>query len=218
MVLAIVLVFACGALTAGQVPVRVGGGIKEPARVTYVDPVYPRIAQQAKVQGTVILEARIGTDGSVQDVRVLKTIALLTEAAVEAVRQWRYTPTLLNGEPVEVLMVVTVNFSLPGARTRGGGAGPDPEAILSAQLRKDTDDVTLDYPAGAFESGARGPVVVQLTVDAAGKPRNARVVPGNSLLAQAALDAVMGMSFTPALLNGRPIESTVNVTVGFRQR
>jgi protein TonB len=93
-------------------PVRVGGAVKEPQKMKDVPPKYPVIAQQAKVQGTVILEATIAKDGSVKDVRVLKAIALLTEAAVDAVKQWRYTPTLLNGQPVEVLMTVTVNFNL----------------------------------------------------------------------------------------------------------
>ena len=65
----------------------------------------------AGVQGIVILEALIEQDGSVGDVRVLRSIALLDQAAVEAVRQWRFTPTLLNGQPVEVLMTVTVNFT-----------------------------------------------------------------------------------------------------------
>jgi protein TonB len=66
----------------------------------------------AKVQGMVIIEATIARDGSVKDARVLRPVALLDTAALEAVKQWKYTPTLLNGSPVEVLMTVTVNFQL----------------------------------------------------------------------------------------------------------
>ena len=73
---------------------------------------YPPIAQSARVQGVVILEATIGPDGKVQDVRVLRSIPLLDAAAIEAVRQWQYTPTLLNNVPVPVIMTVTVNFTL----------------------------------------------------------------------------------------------------------
>ena len=91
--------------------VRVGGAIKEPKKIRDVKPAYPEMAMAAGVQGIVILEALIEQDGSVGDVRVLRSIALLDQAAVEAVRQWRFTPTLLNGQPVEVLMTVTVNFS-----------------------------------------------------------------------------------------------------------
>jgi protein TonB len=64
------------------------------------------------VQGVVILETVIGPDGKVQDARVLRSIPLLDQAAVESVRQWEFTPTLLNGSPVPVIMTVTVQFSL----------------------------------------------------------------------------------------------------------
>jgi periplasmic protein TonB len=93
-------------------PVRVGGNIQAPKKVKDVNPVYPPIAQSARVQGVVILEATIGPNGNVQDVRVLRSIPLLDAAAIEAVKQWSYTPTLLNGVPVPVIMTVTVNFTL----------------------------------------------------------------------------------------------------------
>ncbi|HVH28152.1 MAG TPA: energy transducer TonB, partial [Vicinamibacterales bacterium] len=93
-------------------PVRVGGQIKAPVRVKNVNPVYPPIAQSARVQGVVIIEATIGPDGRVTDTKVLRSIPLLDQAAVDAVRQWTYTPTLLNGVPVPVIMTVTVNFTL----------------------------------------------------------------------------------------------------------
>jgi TonB family protein len=95
-----------------QSPVRVGGTIREPFKVRDVKPVYPADAQSARVQGIVILEAIIDRDGYVREARVLRSVPMLDQAAVEAVRQWRYTPTLLNGMPVEVIMTVTVNFSL----------------------------------------------------------------------------------------------------------
>lgn len=92
--------------------VRVGGGIMEPKKIRHVPPVYPDLALQAFVQGVVILEAVIDTNGDVADARVLRSVALLDQAAVDAVRQWKFTPTLMNGVPVPVLMTVTVNFSL----------------------------------------------------------------------------------------------------------
>jgi protein TonB len=75
-------------------------------------PVYPAIARAAHVEGVVILEAVIGENGAVRDVRVLRSIQLLDDAATEAVRQWRFTPTLLNGQAVPVVMTVTVAFKL----------------------------------------------------------------------------------------------------------
>ena len=93
-------------------PVRPGGKIREPQRVVNVAPNYPDVARIAHVEGIVILEAVIGPDGVVRDVRVLRSKPLLDEAAMAAVRQWRYTPTLLNGTPVAVVMTVTVTFKL----------------------------------------------------------------------------------------------------------
>ena len=73
-------------------------------------PVYPQIAQQARVTGTVILEAVLSPTGEVSNVKVVRSVPLLDAAAVDAVAQWRYAPTLLNGTPVSVLMTVTVRF------------------------------------------------------------------------------------------------------------
>src|SRR4029079_15492040 len=93
-------------------PVRVGGQIKQPTKVKDVRPVYPAIAQSARVQGVVIIEATIGPTGTVQDAKVLRSIPLLDQAALDAVKQWVFTPTTLNGVPVPVIMTVTVNFTL----------------------------------------------------------------------------------------------------------
>ena len=92
--------------------VRVGGQIKEPRKLRNVNPVYPDIAKQARVQGVVILECTISPQGKVTNVKVLRGIPLLDQAAIDAVQQWVYTPTLLNGVPVPVIMTVTVNFRL----------------------------------------------------------------------------------------------------------
>jgi len=91
---------------------RVGGTIKPPTKLKNVSPAYPPDAQEAKVQGVVIIEARIERDGSVSRARVLRSIPMLDDAAVDAVRQWEFTPTLMNGAPVPVMMTVTVNFTL----------------------------------------------------------------------------------------------------------
>jgi TonB family protein len=97
---------------ANDPPMRVGGTIKPPVKLKNVNPAYPPEAQDAKVQGVVIIEARIERDGTVSRARVLRSIPMLDDAAVEAVKQWEFTPTLLNGAPVPVMMTVTVNFTL----------------------------------------------------------------------------------------------------------
>jgi periplasmic protein TonB len=75
-------------------------------------PVYPPLARQARIAGAVMLEGIIARDGTVKNLRVLSGHPLLAGAALEAVRQWRYRPTLLNGEPVEVIAPIAVNFVL----------------------------------------------------------------------------------------------------------
>jgi len=100
-----------GAASAGAL--RVGGSIAVPKRIQNADPVYPELAKNAGVQGVVILEVTVGEDGAVSDARVLRSIPLLDTAALDAVKQWRYEPTLLNGVPRPVIMTVTVNFTLP---------------------------------------------------------------------------------------------------------
>ena len=93
-------------------PIQVGIGVRGPTKIHHVDPVYPELAKRARVQGTVVLECTLGPDGRVADVRVLRGVPFLDPAAIEAVRQWVYTPTLLNGVPVSVILTVTVRFQL----------------------------------------------------------------------------------------------------------
>ena len=82
---------------------RVGGNLQPPKKIKDVAPVYPPIAQEARVQGVVILEARIDENGNISDTRIL---------AIDAVKQWQYTPTLMNGVAVPIIMTTTVNFTL----------------------------------------------------------------------------------------------------------
>jgi periplasmic protein TonB len=96
-------------------PIRVGGGVREPAKLKHVPPVYPDIAVRANVQGNVVLECTVSPLGRVTRVTVVKSIPLLDQAAMEAVKQWVYTPTLKDGVPVPVILTVTVQFGLKSA-------------------------------------------------------------------------------------------------------
>ena len=93
-------------------PVRAGGMVKYPEKVRDVRPIYPQVAVAGRVEGRVIIEAIIGSDGRVKDARILRSIPLLDRAALDAVQQWHFTPTLLNGVPVPVIITVTVDFKL----------------------------------------------------------------------------------------------------------
>lgn len=92
--------------------VRPGGHIREPKKIVHVPPAYPEIARLARVEGYVIVEATIDERGVVTGARILRSVPLLDGAALAAIGQWRYTPTLLNGVPVKVLLTITVHFRL----------------------------------------------------------------------------------------------------------
>jgi protein TonB len=93
-------------------PVRIGGQISTPELLRRVEPVYPDIAVVAKVQGIVILEAVVATDGTVESVKVLRPVKFLDSAAIDAVKQWRYKPLILNGIPTPFVLTVTLTFSI----------------------------------------------------------------------------------------------------------
>jgi protein TonB len=94
--------------------VRVSQGVSEGLLVHQVRPAYPPLARQARIQGQVVLQAAIGKDGSIQNLRLVSGHPMLAPAAIEAVKQWKYRPYFLNGEPVEVDTQITVNFTLAG--------------------------------------------------------------------------------------------------------
>ena len=93
-------------------PRRVGGIVRPPERKVFKAPEYPPVAKSARIEGTVVLEATLDERGVVQNVTVLRSVPLLDQAAIDAVRQWRYSPTRLNGVAISIIMTVTVTFSI----------------------------------------------------------------------------------------------------------
>ena len=109
---AIAILFSAALLLAQDAPIRVGGNIQQANLVNNVKPVYPPDAKRDRVQGKVSLQVLIGKDGHVISVSLLDGPEVLVRSAVEAVSQWTYRPTLLNGQPIEVLTTVDVNYTL----------------------------------------------------------------------------------------------------------
>jgi periplasmic protein TonB len=95
--------------------VRVSSGVQSGLLVRRVNPTYPPLARQARIQGRVILQAQISKDGNIENLQLVSGHPMLAPAAIEAVKQWKYKPYLLNGEPVEVETQVEVNFTLSGS-------------------------------------------------------------------------------------------------------
>lgn len=103
-----------GAPKVAAQKVRVSTGVAEGMLIRQVKPEYPSLAQQARIQGLVVLQATIGKDGSIENLRVISGHPMLAPAAIDAVKQWRYKPYYLNGEPVEVETYINVDFTMGG--------------------------------------------------------------------------------------------------------
>ena len=93
-------------------PVRVGGDVREPKLVKVISPKYPKAALIARVEGVVVLEATVTVNGTVEDIRAISGPPILVNAAKDAVKQWRYEPTLLNGVPISVILTAKLSFFL----------------------------------------------------------------------------------------------------------
>jgi protein TonB len=94
--------------------VRVSQGVTQGLVLRRVQPNYPPLARQARIQGSVVLQAEISKSGDIQNLRLISGHPMLGPAAIDAVKQWKYKPYILNGEPVEVETTITVNFTLAG--------------------------------------------------------------------------------------------------------
>lgn len=199
---------ARGTLDAADA-VRVGGTIRTPMKIKDVRPVYPPEAQAANVSGLVILEALIGRDGAVEQAQVLRSIPMLDQAAVDAVMQWRFRPTLLNGVPVPVIMTVTVNFTLQGSSGQRGRI-PEGAVRVHGEMPSVIKDVKPRYPYEALTSRVEGTVQVAATIGTDGTVTDARVVRSIPVLDAAAIEAVRQWKFTPI-----PAPKTVTIEMSF---
>jgi protein TonB len=193
--------------TPPPAPVRVGGAVKAPKLISRVSPEYPAAALSSGVQGVVLLEATIGVDGKISDVRVTRSIPALDSAAADAVRQWVYEPTLVSGVAVPVIISVAVEFKLTAPQPiRVGGAIKPPTR---------TKQVTPAYPPDAQAAGVQGIVIMEATIGADGKVTDVRVLRSIPLLDKAAMDAVRQFEYTPTLVNGVAVPVLMTVTVNF---
>jgi TonB family protein len=205
--------------------VRCSDLVPFPRLVKSVDPVYPEIAKQAKVEGLVDLDIRTDTAGRVKKVRVLRSIPLLDQAAVDAVRQWVFEPVLVDGQATDAVFTVGVGFSpkyrpsgfvgtawlVPGDKIIAGavkveGQIPPPKCIKS---------VAPTYPEIARNARVEGPVILGVRTDEKGKVEAVSVIRSIPLLDQAAVDAVRQWVYEPLVIKGKPRKAAFTVTVGF---
>jgi TonB family protein len=205
---------------AVQGVVRAGGGIKAPKRVKFISPVYPEIARQAQVEGTVILEATTDEKGNVVSVKVLRSIPVLDQAAIDAVRQWKYEPMIINGKSQKIPFTVTVRFRLnPSEKEKAYykfalGAVRAEGDIKPPQPLKTVEPV---YPPEAMKAGTEGTVILAVKTDAAGKVEDAMILRSIPALNQAAIEAVKQWVYEPVVIEGIPRPVVFTVTVRFQK-
>jgi TonB family protein len=206
-----------------------------------VNPVYPSLAKQARIQGTVRFNAIVGKDGSIKNLTLVSGHPLLVQPAQEAARQWRYQPTLLNGEPAEVQTQIDLNFTLAdggqGAGVGGGVPGGVPGGVVGGvigpvqimdpnrpkritvggqvQESQIVNKVQPIYPPLAKQARIQGTVRFNVVIGPEGNVLSSNVISGHPLLVEAASDAVRQWRYRPTLLNGQPVEVATIVDVNF---
>jgi TonB family protein len=199
--------------------VKAVGDVKPPMLIKVVDPIYPEKARKAQVEGTVILEARTDEKGNVEDAKILKSIPVLDQAALDAVKQWKYEPTVIDGKPRKIVFTVSVRFALtPGDREKAlekfaQGALTAEGTIKPPMLIKSVDPV---YPEKARKAGIEGVVILAAKTDASGKVRDVMVLRPVAGLNQAAIDAVRQWEYEPYVKDGKPTPIVFTVTVRFQ--
>ena len=233
----LLVLMICVSLAASQdAPpqrVRVSGDVMRGVLVKKVAPIYPPLARQAHIQGTVIPKILVNKSGDVYDVQLVSGHLMLSPAAIEAVKQWQYQPYLLNGEAVEVETSVQVVFRLAGEPPEPNGVAGDapggvgfPQATTSPKGRVRISenvarslclcgDIHPIYPPEAKAKHIEGVVVLKVDVTRDGNVNNLELISGHPLLAPAAIDAVKRWKYKPFLLNGAPVEVETTVQVNF---
>jgi TonB family protein len=220
--------------------VQVSSSVIQDLLLKKVPPVYPPLARQARIQGTVILKVHINKSGDVESMQLFSGHPMLAPAAIDAVKQWKYKPYLLNGEPVNVETQVMVNFTLAdtppakgvvGDAPGAAGAGEQGNIFANSPADADRDGVVRasqsvmssflvtkvrpEYPPDAKDQRIQGTVVMRVKIDKAGDVSSIQLISGHPLLAPAAIDAVKQWKYRPYLLNGSPVEIDTQVTVNF---
>jgi len=198
---------------------RVKGEIRPPKLIKRVEPVYPEEARKEGIGGIVILEARTDEQGGVEAVRVVKSeSSLLNQAAVEAVKQWKYEPFIKEGKPRRLVFSVTVKFMLKDKEEEDfeKGAVKIEGELEPPKLLKKVEPV---YPEEARKAGVSGIVILNVKTDELGRVIKVKILKSpDPLLDKAAVNAVMQWIYEPFIHKGKPRPTVFTVTVKFKLR
>ena len=188
---------------------------QNPKLIRRVDPIIPNLSQPVPAISSVTIQVIINEQGEVWSAAVLSGDERLESAALEAVRQWRYEPIWMEGQPVPVITAITLDFARSGtyrfARSgtyRGPGLPPRREPIRvggNVQELKKTYSVEPAYPPEARRARLAGMVIFQATINESGDVYEVRVLRGHPLLNKAVADAVIQWKYAATFLNGEPV-------------
>jgi len=201
--------------------IRVGGNVAAANLVHQVVPVYPEIAKAAHISGTVVMHCIIAKDGSVEELQYVSGPPLLLKSAMDAVRQWKYKPTLLNGAPVEVDTTVAVVFTLGGSKEAEPAQQQDapahrPDIMMSTLQPLHLISKPLPiYPEEAKAKHIEGIVLLRARISADGSVKELEFDSGPPELMDAAMDAVRKWKYSPMVVNGETVEAQGRVAILF---
>jgi TonB family protein len=170
-----------------------------------VEPEYPEAAKAQGISGMVVVQLQIDREGHVVQTDIVSGDPLLTEAAVNAIKQWQFKPYTLDGEPVEVETTASVRVGLPQMLRVSQG-------VMEGNLVHMVNPV---YPVEARAARLQGDVILEVTISREGDVSHLAVISGHPLLADAATNAVKRWKYKPYLLNGNPVEIESTIKIQF---
>ena len=242
---AVILIIGTRTLVAqdtAPAPQQIPPDVVQPLILKRVAPIYPPLARQARIQGTVLLDITINKGGDVSDVTLVSGHPMLSPAAVDAVKQWKYRPYEEHGQAVEIQTTVQINFGFsdnPPSGVVGDGppsSSPMQTIVDPVGVCEDKGDNSLSkrirvspgvmgelliskrppiYPEEARTANIQGTVLIAMEIGRDGNVCNVALISGHPLLAPIAIEAVKQWKYHPYLLNGQPIEVQTQARVNF---
>jgi TonB family protein len=215
------LTLACPGSTQQNHPTSANASVQPGEPVQVVDAKYPKKARKQKVQGPVTLHVIVAADGSVKQASILKGDPLLTDAAVEAVRKWRFQPFVADGKPITGERDVTINFRLgndskPYGPACNASMGPLYKPGAGLSLPKVVYSRDPDYDEGARQAKVQGSVTLKMVVAPDGHTCDISVTTSlDRALDEKAVEAVRTWRFKPAEKDGQPVAVEINVQTQF---
>jgi len=184
---------------------------KRPILVKKINPIYPEEAKKQGIQGLEILQAQIDSSGNIVNLKPLSsTHPVLTQSALGAINQWKYTPGTVSNIPTSVPLTIIVNFMMDKQPQQG-----EVRFSIDSPLLRPLKKVAPEYPAEALEKNIQGKVIVMAFVDKNGYIPHIKVFKGNPILARAAVSAIKEWRFAPYMVGGKRQSILFTVTVDF---